>query len=181
MQQWKTIHSKIVYKNKWIKIHEDEVIQPDGKETIYAFLEKNDGVIIIAEDNKNRIYLQNEYRYPIKKYIWQLPMGVVDSNTPISSAKNELKEEANISAESWKKLGYFYSSPGHENIKIYIFHARDIKTDTVVANNGDEDIVKNSYYTVSDLKQMIVENKIECSLTLAALNLFFAYKESLSK
>ncbi len=31
---WKTKNTKLIYSNPWIKIHEDNVIRPDGKEGI---------------------------------------------------------------------------------------------------------------------------------------------------
>jgi len=68
-RNWKTIKSKIVYQNPWIKVREDSVIRPDGKKSIYGFLEKYPGVFIIALDSDNPIFFNEEYRYPLKKLI----------------------------------------------------------------------------------------------------------------
>jgi len=46
---WQTLSTKIVYENLWIKIHEDKVIRPDGKEGLYAFLSKPAAVFILAK------------------------------------------------------------------------------------------------------------------------------------
>ncbi len=54
-RKWKKINSKLIYSNPWIKLHEDSVFRPDGKEGIYAFLEKKAGNFIIAQDN-NFVY-----------------------------------------------------------------------------------------------------------------------------
>ena len=36
---WKTLDSKIVYENPWIRVREDQVIRPDGKPGIYGVVE----------------------------------------------------------------------------------------------------------------------------------------------
>jgi len=48
MRKWKKLNSKQVYENPWIKLHEDNVLRPDGKKSIYAYIEKAAGNFIIA-------------------------------------------------------------------------------------------------------------------------------------
>jgi len=174
-RNWKKINSKLIYSNPWIKLHEDSVFRPDGKEGIYAFLEKQAGNFIIAQDEDNFIYLINEYRYPLQKNILQLPAGVIDNGDVLEQAQKELREETGITAEKWERLGGFYVAPGHETTYINVFLATELdltglKTDNQENNEAIQEVIKIS---VSELEQMILDGKIECGLTLAALNLFF--------
>lgn len=181
-REWKKINSKLIYSNPWIKIHEDSVFRPDGKEGIYAFLEKQAANFIIAQDENNFVYLIKEYRYPLQKNILQLPAGVIDNENIIEQAQKELREETGISAKKWEKLGGFYVAPGHETTYINVFLATelnlaDIKTDNQENNESIQEVIKIS---VPELQQMILDEKIECGITLAALNLFFLrYKDEL--
>jgi hypothetical protein len=34
---WKQLSSKIVYKNKWMEVREDDIIHPNGKKGIYGY------------------------------------------------------------------------------------------------------------------------------------------------
>jgi len=143
-RKWKTINSKIAYKNPWIKVREDSVIRPDGKKGVFAFLEKYPGVFVIALDRDNSIFLNEEYRYPIKKSILQLPAGVIKGKNILENAKKELREETGITAREWKRIGGFYVAPGHETTFINVFLATDLdiagmKTDS---QEGDESILR---------------------------------------
>lgn len=172
---WEKINSKLVYSNPWIKIYEDIVFRPDGKEGIYAFLEKPAANFIIALDKDESIYFVNEYRYPLKKNILQLPAGVIDTDDIIGQAKKELLEETGILAKKWEKIGGFYVAPGHETTYINVFLATELNLTGLKTDGQENDEAIQEIIKISDnkLKQMILDGKIECGLTLAALNLFF--------
>jgi len=172
---WKKLSSKIVYQNPWIKIHEDQVIQPGGQKGIYGYLEKPAGVIIIALDSDENIYFVDEYRYVLKKTILQLPSGVVvDSLSPKENAQKELKEETGIIAKNWKDLGKFYIGPGHETTFMYAFLATDLDITKVEINQEeDESIQEIKKIPLAKVKKMTANNEIPCGLTIAALNIFF--------
>ncbi|MBU0476883.1 NUDIX hydrolase [Patescibacteria group bacterium] len=174
-RKWKKINSKLVYSNPWIKIHEDNVLRPDGKKGIYGYLEKPQGIFIIALDNDDYIYLVNEYRYPLQKSILQLPAGTVDDNDIVEQAKKELLEETGITATKWERLGGFYVAPGYETTFINVFLATDLNVFELKVDNqdGDELILQIIKIKLSELKKMVVSGKIECGITIAALNLFF--------
>lgn len=174
-RKFKKINSRIVYKNPWIKVREDAVVRPDGKRGIYGFLEKAAGNFIIAIDNHNFIYLINEYRYPVKKIILQLPAGVIDSKNIVHEAKKELYEETGIVASRWKKIGGFYVAPGHETTYINVFVAEKLDLSKLKVSNqeGNEGIIKITRTSLPKLKKIVLQGKIKCGITLAALNLFF--------
>lgn len=181
-REWKTLGSKLIYKNPWIKIFEDKVINPDKKETIYSYLEKTSGAFIIALDKDNSIFLVEEFRYPIKKSILQLPAGTFSNNNLLKNAQRELKEETGIEAEKWVNLGDFYVAPGHETTRIYAFLATDLDISKIkISQEEDESILQIIKINIKDLKKKIIENKIKCGITLAALNLFFNYLDKNEK
>jgi len=172
---WKKINSKLVYSNPWIKLHEDSVFRPDGEKGIYSFLEKPAGNLIIALDEDSHIYLINEYRYPLQKNILQLPAGIIDTKDVLQQAKKELHEETGIVAKKWDKLGSFYVAPAHETTYVNVFLATELNLTGLKTDNqeNDEAIQEIIRVSMSELKQMILDGKIVCGPTLAALNLFF--------
>ena len=174
-RQWDKLNSKVVYKNPWIKIHEDKVINPGGKENIYGYLEKPPGTFIVALDKDNCVYLIEEFRYPLQKSILELPAGVVDTDDALGQAKKELLEETGITAAKWEKLGKFYVAPGHETTYMNVFLATDLNLSELKTGNqeGDELILQIIKVKLPELKKMILSGKIVCGLTIASLNLFY--------
>ncbi|HNY04799.1 MAG TPA: NUDIX hydrolase [Candidatus Woesebacteria bacterium] len=171
---WQTLSSKIVYQNSWIKIHEDKVIRPDGREGLYAFLSKPAAVFILAKNKDGFFYFIRQYRYPLKKYIYEIPAGVVDDQSFLTNAKRELKEETGLVAEKWVSLGKFYIAPGHENVSVHSFLALNLNENLLSKKNqeGDESIQKIIKLSLSQVKKYISSGKIECGITLATWNLY---------
>lgn len=170
-----TIDSKIVYENPWIKIHEDTTLRTDGTKGLYAYLEKQQGVVVITLDDDNSIYLIEEYRYPIKKHFLQLPGGAAESDDLIKEAKKELLEETGITAQSFEKLGELYASPGHDTTLNHIFLARKLDKSGIKLSlqESDESINSIKKYSLPEIKDLILTSKITCGIAVASLNLLF--------
>lgn len=143
-RNWKKLNSKIVYSNPWIKVREDQVLMPNGKESIYGYLEKKQGCFVIALDNEENIYLVKQYRYTLKKTILELPAGTAEDEDMLERAKAELLEETGIEAKEWKRLGGFFVAPGHESTYINVFLATDLDLSkiTTKGQEGDESILE---------------------------------------
>jgi len=179
---WKKISSKIVYETPWIKVQEDEVIQPDGKQDRYTFLNTPESCMIIAWDKKSKsLFLINEFRYPIGRAIWQFPSGVIeDGLEPLENAQKELIEETGINAKEWKELRQIYSFPGKTTNLLHIFLASDLDLSEVKINQeGNESICEIRKFKISEIKKMIKDGTINSSETLAALMIFFDYRNKI--
>lgn len=175
---WKMLSTKIIHETKWLKLREDKVIQPNGKEGVYTFLDRADGVAILAYDGTHLLFVE-EYRYPIGKTLTQLPLGGTDYNEDyLFVAKKELREECGIEAKKWTFLGDQFPTPGFEKSTTHIFVAeeldKDIKTDFQEEDEAIDRVVK---YTLEEAKNLICEGKIQCGVTISALFQFEIYLE----
>ncbi len=178
--KWKKISSKVVYRNPWLQLVEDTVIRPDGKRGKYSIVERPPVNFVIALDQKESIYFIKEYRYPIKKTILQLPAGTTDKNeTHLVAAKKELFQETGIKAKHWERLGKFYIGPGHENIYANVFLATKLDISRLKKSTQTENelIVKIAKFPIKITRKLIASGKIECGISLAALNIFFLKKD----
>ena len=179
-REWKKLESKIVYENKWIKIYEDKVLRPDGKEGIYGYLDKTQSVHVIIFNQKERsVYLIKEYRYPIQKTIIDLPGGVVEDEDVLSAAKREVLEEVGIVAKNTILLGGFYDVPGHETTYANAVLVTEVDDSNLKLDGqeGDEVISEVFKVNIQEIKQMLLDGKIESGIAISALNLFFLYIE----
>lgn len=173
---WKTLTSKVVYKNPWVSVRHDRIIYPGGRQGIYGVVQKGPGVSVIAVNDAGGIYLVRQYRYTLNDVFYELPAGAIHKGeSALASAKRELWEEIGLKADKWKRLGIFYTALGHENAEIIVYLAKGLKHPrTTNANQQhDESILEISELSQADVKKMIRSDKIHCGITLAALNLFF--------
>jgi 8-oxo-dGTP pyrophosphatase MutT (NUDIX family) len=103
---WKKIDSRVVYKNDWITVREDNVIRPDGGKGIYGVVETRIATGVVAVTESNEIYLVGQFRYPMNEYTWEIIEGGAEiGESPLVAAKRELEEEAGLIASSWEELG----------------------------------------------------------------------------
>jgi 8-oxo-dGTP pyrophosphatase MutT (NUDIX family) len=124
---WKTKNSKLIYQNKWIKLREDQVITPAGTDGIYSVVETHPAIGIVALSENLETYLVGQYRYPLDIYSWEIPEGGGHpGETPLQSAKRELREETGLQASEWTYLDMLYTSNCFTNETGHIFLAREL-------------------------------------------------------
>jgi len=103
---WKIKESLEKYKNFWMRVSEDKVIQPDGKDGIVGVVEMRKGVSVLPMDDDGYVYLTDQFRYLMEKNIIETVSGAMEDNEkPLDTAKRELKEELGIEAQDWIDLG----------------------------------------------------------------------------
>jgi 8-oxo-dGTP pyrophosphatase MutT (NUDIX family) len=104
---WQTVSSKLVYENRWIRVREDRVIRPDGNPGLYSVVSpRGVAVKIVALDERDRVHLVRQYRYPTDFPSWEIPGGAAEAGeSPLEVARRELREEAGIDARSFVQLG----------------------------------------------------------------------------
>lgn len=104
---WTQLSTRIAYENPWIRIHEDDVIRPDGKQGIYGVVEIRPSIGVVALNEKDEIVLAGQWRYALNRYTWEIPRGGSSDGESdmLAVAKRELQEEVGIDARTWHSLG----------------------------------------------------------------------------
>ena len=103
---WTVTDSKVVYKNPWIKVREDQVIKPDGQAGIFGVVAMKPGISVLPIDNQQNVYLTKEYHYAIEQETIEAVSGGIEKGEDgESAAKRELKEEIGITAKKIVDLG----------------------------------------------------------------------------
>lgn len=103
---FKLLTSKVVYQNRWIKVREDGVVRPGGKEGIFGIVEMMPGSSVLPIDEDGNVMLIKEYRYAVERVTLEVISGGIDEGeTPLAAAKRELLEEAGVKASEWVELG----------------------------------------------------------------------------
>jgi 8-oxo-dGTP pyrophosphatase MutT (NUDIX family) len=104
---WTTLAQRLVYENRWIRVREDRVLRPDGREGIFGVVEIRPSVGVVAVNDTGDTVLVGQWRYPQNSYSWEIPRGGSNpgEQDPLVVAARELREEAGVAAERWRPLG----------------------------------------------------------------------------
>jgi 8-oxo-dGTP pyrophosphatase MutT (NUDIX family) len=123
-----TQQSTQIYENAWIRVDEHQIINPAGNPGIYGTIHfKNKALAIIPIDQNGDTWIVGQYRYPLGKYCWEIPMGggLVDLDL-LESAKRELKEETGLSATKWTEIMLIHPSNSVTDEEGIIYLAEDL-------------------------------------------------------
>jgi ADP-ribose pyrophosphatase len=71
----KTLGTRVVYENRWMRVREDAIRSAIGSDGIYGVVEKPDFVVIVAFEADGGIHLVQQYRYPIGARYWEFPQA----------------------------------------------------------------------------------------------------------
>lgn len=166
---WKTLSSQKIYENPWIGLTEHQVINPSGGEGIYGEIHfKNFAIGIIAIDPNDYIFMVGQYRFPLKKYSWELPEGGGPLNeNPLDSAKRELLEETGLVAQQWQELLRMHLSNSVSDELGILYLAKDFTQFESQPEETEQLEVKSIPF--EDVYQMVITGEITDSLTVAGI------------
>ncbi len=166
--KWITHSSEIVHKNNWFKVKKDKVTRPTGEDSEYYVVMSNPAAFIIPQDGEGNIYLIGQTRYTIGEYSVEIPAGSTEGGDPLEAAKRELQEETGFIAETWEKLGEFYSANGLLSEKAHIYLATGL-TQTGQNEQAEEGIDKLYKMSISEVLEKIKNGDIKDGQTMSSL------------
>jgi 8-oxo-dGTP pyrophosphatase MutT (NUDIX family) len=106
----------------------DDVRLPGGAIVSRDLVVHPGAVGVAALDERDRLLLIRQYRYPVGGFLLELPAGLRDvpGEPPLVTAQRELAEEAGIQASDWHVLVDFFNSPGGSTEEFRCYLARGI-------------------------------------------------------
>ena len=121
---YRVLGTEDVYEGRVIRLVKDTVAMPGGGDSVREVVRHPGAVAVVALDEQERVVLVRQYRHPVGGYLWELPAGLrdADGEPPLETAKRELAEEVQLSAERWSLLATYFSSPGFcdEQVLVYL-------------------------------------------------------------
>lgn len=172
-----TLSSREVYRNRWMRVREDEILRSNGEKGIYGVVEKDDSAIILPIDD-GRIWLVEQYRYPIGERSLELPQGgwEMEIDDPEELARGELKEELGLGATTMTLLGCLWIAYGFTRQKQYVYLATGLTATDRDPDDEEHDLTMHKV-TIAQFEQMMIEGSIRDNCTLAAWGLYQLWKQ----
>ncbi len=174
----KTLASRAVYRNQWLRLREDRILRSNGKEGIYSVVEKDDCAIILPIEN-GRVWLVEQFRYTIQERALELPQGGWETENvdPEELARGELKEETGLHAAEMTYLGFIWIAYGFCRQKQHVFLATGLTMKERDPDDEEHDLVIHTK-SLEEFEQMMLNGTIRDTSTLAAWGFYLIWKKT---
>ena len=165
---WRTLSSRSVYHNRWIRVREDVAEMPDGRTTPYGVVECRPCVGVLPMLDDHTAVLVGQYRYVAGAFFWEIPTGAINpAETEEAAAQRELAEEAGYEATRLVKLCTFHSSKSVMAETASIYLATGLRP---VDRAGDEtEFIEVRAFDFAEVLRMVEASEIVDAMSVVAV------------
>ncbi len=167
----RVLSSRLAYKGPAFWVTTDMVQEPSGIRARRDIVRHSGSVVILAieESQKEpRVLLERQYRHAAGRYLLELPAGRIDEGeAELKAAKRELLEETGYTARSWKRVLYFWASPGFVAESMAIYLARDLTAGA--AQPEADEAIELKLVPPSEAVEMVVKGKTHDGKTISGV------------
>ena len=157
-----------IYSGKIVKLHVDTIRQASGRTTIREVVLHPGGVAAIPVLKDGRLLLIRQFRYPIGKFILEIPAGKLDSGqSPLETIAREIEEETGYCAGVLTPECTFYTTPGISDESIHLFLARELTLKAQRLEEGEHITVEA--YTLEECLEKIRAGEINDGKTILGI------------
>ena len=173
----RTLSSREVYRNRWMRVREDQIERSNGTQGIYGVVDKDPCAVIIPLDGDS-LYLVEQYRYTVQHHCMEFPQGGWETADVDREelARGELREETGFTAHSMIYLGPLYVAYGFANQMQHAFLATGLESGATSFDPEEHDL-KLHKVSVARFEEMLLSGAIRDCCTLAAWGLYKVWQQ----
>lgn len=171
---YRLLASEEIYAGRVITLRRDTVAMPGGGQGVREVVQHPGAVGVVALDDDDRVVLLRQYRHPVAEHLWELPAGLRDvaGEPPLQTARRELAEEVQLSAERWSLLTTHYPTPGFCDERVVLYLAEGLsaapRPDGFVAEHEELDMTVQRV-PLQDAVQWVFDGTVRNSLAVIGL------------
>ena len=160
--------TRIAYENKWLRVREDTVRRPDGSEGLYGVVERREFAVLVPWQD-GCITMVEQFRYPIGRRLWELPMGTCEPGVPaLETARTELREETGLLADSLAFICTILQGPGYSDQAGHVFLATGLREGPTARELSEQGMVQRPM-PLATVESMVRDGTLQDAISLAAL------------
>lgn len=165
---WRTLRTREVYANAWMRLREDVAEMPDGQTTTYGVVECRPAVGVLPFLDARTVVLVGQYRYVARAFRWEMPTGAARPGEREEAAvQRELAEEAGYAADRLVKLCAFDTSKSIVDETAHIYLAEGLTP--VTRDADDTEFIEVRAFPFAEVLRMVEASEIRDAMTVVAV------------
>ena len=168
-QPWKTLTTREVYRNPWMRIREDIAEMPNGKTTLYGVCEFGTAVGILPFVDQDNVIMVRQYRYVQQEnQRWEIPTGGAHPAEPLeTAAQRELMEEIGYRAGRLTFINTHYTSKSVCKETAHLFIGHDLTP--AGAPPDDTEFLEVAVMPFKTVLEMALSSEIRDAMSIIAI------------
>jgi len=165
---WRTVSTRQVYANPWIRVREDVAELPDGRTTLYGVVECRPCIGVLPFLDADTVVLVGQYRYVTHAFAWEMPTGAMrPGETEEAAVQRELGEEAGYEAERLVKLCVIDTSKSVMEERANLYMAEGLSP--VVREPDATEFIEMRAFPFEEVLRMVETSEIVDAMTVVAV------------
>ncbi len=162
-----------VFKGRVFGVSTDRVLLPHGREAELEVVRHPESVVLVPMPDPSHVILVKQYRYPVDRWVWELPAGSVDPGETVEEgARRECEEEIELVPGRVELIGYFYPTPGYCDEKMNVFRLTGLespKPGAPAAHKDPDEDLRVKTFSLDELRRMVHAGELPDLKTAVAL------------
>lgn len=165
------VSSREVYRNRWMRVREDQVVRASGQPGIYGVVEKQEAAVVVPLGPEG-LHLVEQYRYPVSGRYWEFPQGCWEQQQvdPLTLARGELREETGLFAGEMQFVAHLFFAYGYSNQGYSIYLATQLEPGEAQHDPEEEGLISRAF-PVAEVERMIIQGEIKDATTVAVFGM----------
>ncbi len=166
---------RVVYSGKIVSLELADVRLPHGAEARMEVVRHPGSCVIVAMPDDSHITLVRQYRYPVDRFLWELPAGSLKAGEdPKAGAIRECEEEIGLVPTTVESMGRYYPSPGYLDEFMVLFLMRGLKKpgpEHPAAKRDEDEHIEVRTFSLDEAKAMAASGEIVDLKTVMAIEM----------
>ena len=171
----KLVERQVVRESNYMQVVVDTIETSDGQRRERDVVLHPGAVAVIGIRPDGRILVVRQYRHAAGRVLLELPAGTLDRlddgsvEDPAVAGPRELFEETGYTAQSWRRLGAFWTAPGFASEHMTLFLATDLTDDPSHQGPQPDERLLVEAYTLPELLARAGADEIHDAKTLLGI------------
>lgn len=158
--RWKRLGNRTILNQNRLHLVEYDIVLPNGEKSTYLLQHANGAVATLIEYKKETLLLTYQYRFPLDKWIYDLPGGEVhEGEDPAIAAVRECEEEIGVKPKNSQHLVSFYPNPSKTDWPVHIYFCSEFEKRKPIQTEASETVHK-VLITKRELEKKIYASEI---------------------
>jgi ADP-ribose pyrophosphatase len=161
-----------VYDGTVFAIDRDRVRMPNGRDVTVDVVRHVKSVVLLPIPEPGHVILIRQYRYPLNRWLWELPAGSVDEGEqPEAAARRECHEEIGQVPDTVVRLASLHPTPGYCDEEMLFFRLSGLSVPPEAATPDEDEDIEPRVFTLADAREMVRRGEITDMKTVAGLGM----------